>query len=400
MSNKRAIFAIASVPLIMTLGNSMLIPILPAMRRQLHASSFQVSLIITVYSVVAIFLIPVAGFLSDRFGRKAVILPALIVTGIGGLLSGVASVWFDHAYYWILAGRFIQGIGAAGSAPIVLPLVGDLFRSDAEVSEGLGLIETANTFGKAASPLLGSLLAAIVWYAPFWAIPALCLVALLLVGFMVKPPAQQSGSAAPPGIRTFFSSIKSIFRLKGRWLYAIFSIGGICMFVLFGALFYLSQMLEDRYNIEGIWKGAVLAIPTAALCICSFITGKLIGDRKRRMKWLNFSGIGVAAISMLACAWLGSKSLWTDVALIAAGSVGIGIALPCLDALITEGIEKQQRGTVTSFYSSMRFIGVAAGPPVAALLIKPASAFFYLIAGLGGVAVLLAAFAIRPRQDE
>ena len=39
--------------------------------------------------------------------------------------------------------------------------------------------------------------------------------------------------------------------------------------------------------------------------------------------------------------------------------IGIGMALPCLDALITQGIEKEQRGTVTSFYSSMRFIGVA-----------------------------------------
>src|SRR5690625_5777983 len=75
----------------MTLGNSMLIPMLPLMEEQLHISKFQSSLIITVYSVVAIFLIPIAGFLSDRYGRKKVIIPALIVTGIGGFIAGIAS---------------------------------------------------------------------------------------------------------------------------------------------------------------------------------------------------------------------------------------------------------------------------------------------------------------------
>src|SRR5690625_6506875 len=49
---------------------------------------------------------------------------------------------------------------------------------------------------------------------------------------------------------------------------------------------------------------------------------------------------------------------------------GIGMALPSLDALITESLDKQVRGIITSIYSSMRFIGVAAGPPVIALLMK------------------------------
>ena len=46
--------------------------------------------------------------------------------------------------------------------------------------------------------------------------------------------------------------------------------------------------------------------------------------------------------------------------------IGIGVGLPCLDAFITSGIEKEERGTVSSIYSSMRFIGVAAGPPIMA----------------------------------
>ena len=398
-SQKLSLLALSSIPLIMTLGNSMLIPILPSMGHQLKVSSFQISLVITVYSVVAIFLIPVAGFLSDRFGRLKVIIPALILTGLGGLLSAIASTWFDHAYLWILVGRFIQGIGAAGSAPIVLPLVGDMFKEESDVSQGLGIIETSNTFGKVLSPLLGSLLAIVVWHLPFWAIPVLCLGSVLMVAFMVKVP-KKNKKAPTVQVRAYIKQVKELFGDKGRWLFTTFAIGGVCMFVVFGALFYLSQTAEDQYGIKGIWKGVVLAIPTAALCIASFVTGKLIGSNKTRMKWFNFSGIVIVCAMMLVIAWLGGKSIAMDILYIAIGALGIGIALPCLDALIVEGIEKDVRGTVTSFYSSVRFIGVAAGPPVASIMLAPTAApFFYLSAGLVGISLLLALFAIKPGKD-
>lgn len=92
------IISLASIPLIMTLGNSMLIPVLPLMEKELDITKIQSSYIITVYSVVAIFLIPIAGFLSDRFGRKKVIIPALIITGIGGLVAAIASWKMDSHF--------------------------------------------------------------------------------------------------------------------------------------------------------------------------------------------------------------------------------------------------------------------------------------------------------------
>src|SRR5690625_3189229 len=126
------IISLASVPLIMTLGNSMLIPILPLMESKLDISKLQSSYIITVYSVVAIFFIPIAGYLSDRFARKKVLVPALILTGIGGLIAGIASWKMTDPFTVILIGRILQGIGASGAMPIVLPLVGDLFHRDEE----------------------------------------------------------------------------------------------------------------------------------------------------------------------------------------------------------------------------------------------------------------------------
>lgn len=87
------LLALASIPLIMTLGNSMLLPILPQISKELGISAFQVSMLITVYGLMAIVMIPIAGYLSDRFGRKKVILPSLIIAAIGGAVCVVVA-WF------------------------------------------------------------------------------------------------------------------------------------------------------------------------------------------------------------------------------------------------------------------------------------------------------------------
>ena len=87
--------------------------------------------------------------------------------------------------------------------------------------------------------------------------------------------------------------------------------------------------------------------------------------------------------------------------IIIAAAAGLGAALPCMDALITEGIEKQERGTVTSLYSSMRFIGVGLGPPVASLLMNPnPSALFYTIAGIAAITAIIALVWIKPGERK
>src|SRR3954452_20085882 len=114
-NQKWAILSISSIPLVMTLGNSMLIPVLPVMESKLGISPFQSSMIITIYSILAIIFIPLAGFLSDHIGRKKVIIPSLAIAAIGGLISAWA-VWKIYNPYWIiLMGRSLQGIGAAGA---------------------------------------------------------------------------------------------------------------------------------------------------------------------------------------------------------------------------------------------------------------------------------------------
>jgi len=393
---KRDLMALASVPLIMTLGNSMLLPILPQIARELGITGFQVSMIITVYGIVAIFMIPVAGFLSDRFGRKKVILPSLLLAAAGGAVSAIAA-WLmkgTGAYGVILGGRFLQGIGAAGAFPVVIPFIGDLFKEEKEVSKGLGIIETANTFGKVLSPIIGAYLGVWLWFAPFIAIPVLSLLSLLLVAFLVKKPSAQSQTEPVP-FRRFIAGIRSVLKEKGRWLYAIFVVGGICMFITFGVLFYLSETLETGYGLHGAAKGYVLAIPLSLLCLASFAGGKIIGENKSRMKWLGFAGMVLVTGAMVMTNF--PKEIYWIMVYLSLGGIGIGLALPCMDSLITEGIEKENRGTITSLYSSMRFIGVALGPPAVSLLLPGGKwVLFGTLAAFAGLGSLLILFSIKP----
>lgn len=392
------LISVASIPLVMTLGNSMLIPVLPLIEKNLKISSFQSSLLITMYSLAAIILIPIAGFLSDRLGRKLIIIPSLIIAGIGGLLSGWASWKLENPYYVILAGRLLQGVGAAGAFPIVLPLVGDMFFREKDVSHGLGVIETSNTLGKVLSPIVGSFLATFFWFLPFFMFPLFCLISLLMIWILVKTP-KENDQEEIQDVSKFLKTIKRTFQKEGRWVFAIFAIGGLCMFILFGILFYLSSVLEETYQMEGIKKGLVLAIPLAALCLSSYLSGKMIGENKHLMKWMTFWGILLLASAVLFVSF--TTKLFIIIFAILISGVGIGAALPSLDALITSGFEKNERGTITSLYSSMRFIGVALGPPVFAILKDQShQTLFFTSAGLALLAAFTALFLVRPPKED
>ncbi|WP_445506218.1 MFS transporter [Niallia sp. 03190] len=393
--SKMSILSIASIPLVMTLGNSMLIPVLPSIEKKLSISSFQVSMIITVYSIVAILLIPVAGYLSDHIGRKKVIIPSLIITAIGGVIAGLASWMMDNSYWVILLGRALQGVGAAGAFPIVLPLVGDMFKKEEDVSSTLGVIETANTFGKVLSPIFGAFLAGIIWFIPFMSIPVFCLFSILLILFFVKAPANQK---KPLPFKKFILHVREVIKKDKYWLYAIFFIGAIVMFILFAEMFYFSDVLEKTYHIKNIKKGFFLAIPLSALCLTSFIIGKKIKQDQNVMRWITFIAIIAIIIGTIALSF--TNKLPYIITFLTISGIGIGASLPPLDALITEGIEKEEKGTITSLYSSMRFIGVASGPPCMALLIKHAyHVQFYLLSGITILAALAAFFRLKQQKN-
>src|SRR5699024_9868682 len=179
-------------------------------------------------------------------------------------------------------------------------LTGDLFKGG-ERSRVLGIVEASNGLGKVLSPILGALLGLIVWYAVFFAFPVFCLVALILSIFFMK---EKSFRQSPPPFRKYVIGLLSVFKLEGRWLLITYIGGGVCLFTFFGILFYLSDMLEDKHDIDGVVKGLILAIPLLFMVSTSYITGSKIGKDMEKMKKLMLLGFGFMTISYAVLAFV------------------------------------------------------------------------------------------------
>lgn len=393
MNNKGlTLAALSAVPFIMVLGNSMLIPILPQMKEALELSQFEVSLAITLFSIPAGLAIPFAGFFSDRTDRKIIIAIALIVYGLGGLVAGVAAVLLkEQAYLLIMGGRVLQGIGAAGTAPIAIALGGDIFTSN-ERSKVLGLLEAANGLGKVISPILGSLVGLFIWWGVFFLFPVLCLPIALGIVFFVQSP---KSKRQPKPFREYVQAVATIFKEKGISLAAAFLAGTTVLFILFGVLFYLSDLLETKYQIDGVTKGLVIAVPVLAMAVTSYVSGVVTQKRDRLLKPLVVAGLAVQAVSLAIVPFFQDGVYILLGALILAG-VGTGLVLPCLNTLITSSCRIEERGIITALYGGVRFFGVAGGPPMFGVLMDKSLLWTFLVpAILSGSSGLINMFLLR-----
>ncbi|WP_373865216.1 MFS transporter [Paenibacillus koleovorans] len=386
--------AIASIPLVLVLGNSMLVPILPDMQRELGISQFQSSLVITLFSFSAGIFIPVIGYLSDKFSRKVIIIPALIVYGSAGVLAGFGAIW--NSYTVIIIARAIQGMAAAGTAPVAMALVGDLYKGGTE-SKALGLTEASNGTGKVLSPIIGSLLALIVWYASFFAFPVFCALSLVAVIWLIKEPKRDKQEQK---LGAYLKSILQILKQKGRWLITSFVAGSMGLFILFGVLFYLSNRLEEApYNIDGVRKGLVLAIPLLGMVTTSYITGSVIKKNGILMRWLMNIGLILMVIALGATIFFFNK-LYLFIGLLTISSIGTGLLLPCLNTMITGSVEREQRGMITSLYNSLRFLGVAVGPPLFGWMMDKSERLVFISVSVLSLVVLgLVFFLIKPDKQ-
>lgn len=388
-SNALILTVLSSIPVIMVLGNSMLIPVLPTIETRMKITSFQVSLLITLFSISAGIIIPLAGILSDRYGRKRIIAPALLLYGLGGLLTGFASLWDEGIYWMMLTGRIVQGIGAAGTAPIAMALVSDLY-SQSERSSALGIIEAANGLGKVISPILGSLIALITWYAIFFTFPILTVPIALALWFFIKEP-EQNRNVQP--LSTYKENIIKTWNKQGKWLLVAFLAGSVALFILFGVLFFLSDLLEKRYGIDGVVKGLILAIPLLGMSSVSFWAGRHIQQKTRIMKRFIVTGLFILALGMILVPFITNTYLLI-IDLVGIG-IGSGLILPSLNTLITSAVGSQERGIVTSLYGSVRFFGVAIGPPVFGAL---ADSKYLLYLGNGALAAVTGLLAVWTIQ--
>lgn len=220
------------------------------------------------------------------------------------------------------------------------------------------------------------------------------LLPILGIMFLVKEPKLEG---EPPKFKKYVGNVKKIFKKEGRWLIATFFVGTIGLFILFGILFYLSDILETTYNINGLKKGYILAIPLLAMATTSYITGRLIKKNFVLMKTLIIVGLLLMAGALIPMMFF-EKRLAILISLLVLNGIGTGLALPCINSFITGSVDKANRGMITSLYNGVRFGGVALGPPIFGWLMtmKP-WILFGSNAALALLAVLWTSWAIRVK---
>jgi EmrB/QacA subfamily drug resistance transporter len=149
---------------------------LPSIRRDLGVSAAGLQWVMNGYLLVIAALVVTGGRLGDMFGRRTVFTIGLLVFGAGSVLSGAA--WSEGA---IIAGRVVQGIGAAALLPLSLSIVCDVFPAS-DQPRALGIWAAISALALALGPLIGGLLVDLDWRLIFWInVPILALGAAVMV---------------------------------------------------------------------------------------------------------------------------------------------------------------------------------------------------------------------------
>lgn len=383
-----AFTVLCTVPFIMVLGNSMLIPILPEIKANLGLTLTQVGLLITAFSVPAGATIPVAGVLSDHYGRKTIMVPALVIYGLGGLVSGSAAGLLAQPYSWMLAGRVIQGLGAGGTYQLAMALTGDIFTTQ-ERTRALGLLETANGLGKVISPIAGSALALVIWFAPFFAYGLLAIPVALAVARLV-PEHLEEKEKARLDLGAYFHSVGDIFSARGGALAACFLAGMFALLILFGVLSYLSDILRLRYGITGFASGLLIAIPVGLMALTSYLAADHLKENENHLKEAILIGLILMAASLMAIGLV--TNIYLLLMALSVMGTGTGTILPAVNTLITGAAATRERGLITCLYGAMRFFGVALGPPAFGLVTSIGRLPLFTLASLTVAAVAFAAY--------
>lgn len=340
-------FFIGLLPLVIVLGNSMFIPLIPTIEDDLRLTVEESGYFLTIFTIPAAILIPLSGLLSDRYGRKTFALASLVLIMVGCLISSL----FRSHYEWVLVGRFLQGCGAGGVAPLAMTFVADLYDGERR-NRAFAAIELFNGIGKVISPLLGSIALLYAWETSYLILFSVALFAF--IGIETFIPNRRVSMTENESFRVKYKRGKKLFSDHWRWLVPIFISGAIGMFLLFGYLYYLSHAFASVLN------GIVLTIPLLVFTVSTYRTGKALKEHEDSYKRGIVYGFALMLIATLSMIF-SIDTIFMIVSTVAF-AIGFGILLPSANAALASLVSKKERGLMFSLYSMCRFFGVAFSP--------------------------------------
>jgi len=343
----RNLLTIFGVTLIAVLGVASIAPALPTIARELDVSAQRVGLLITVFTFPGALLAPLFGLLADRFGRKVVLAPALLLFAVGGVACTLAP-----DFRWLLIARFVQGIGAAPLGSINVTLIGDLYEGRRRMT-AMGYNASVLSVGTASYPLLGGALAALAWNAPFLlALASLPVVASVI--WVLRSPRlvdqADLGSYAADVLRSF----------RGR-LIALVLASMLTFIMLYGVILtYLPFLMSSRFGSSTAMIGAVLSTMSVTTGVMSSQLGRL--TLRFGVNWVLMVATMLYLVSLLGMMLVNSVlSMLLPVALFGMAN---GLNIPTLQTLIAGEVRREVRAAVMSVNATALRLGQTLGPLV------------------------------------
>ncbi|QIN79144.1 MFS transporter [Rubrobacter marinus] len=359
-----------TVTLMAVLGTSSITPAFPTIVQELGVSPGQVVLLITFFTLPGVLLTFVSGVLSDRFGRKAILVPSLFLFGIAG-----GACMFVRDFELLLGLRALQGVGAASLGATNVTLIGDLFFGN-ERTEALGYNSSVLSIGTASYPAIGGALATFAWYYPF-ALPLFAIPIAFLVMFSLHNPDVRNEQ----GFKEYFGSVWE--HVRDKRVAGLF-VGSLVTFViLFGSLItYLPILMNEFFRASPFVIGVVVASSSLTTALTSTQMGRL-SSRFSEKALIRLSFI-LYAVAL--CAVPLAPNVWTLLVATVVFGVAQSLNLPNSFSLLTAAAPTENRGAFLALNSTILRLGQTVGP----LLMSAAAAGF----GLGGAYFAAAVLAV------
>jgi MFS transporter, ACDE family, multidrug resistance protein len=328
------------------MANTLVTPAIPDIRDAFGVGTAATGLLLAFATAPGILLAPVIGLLADRYGRREVVVPCLVLFGIAGGVSAAAP-----SFHALLALRLLQGVGSAGLINLAVTIIGDHWDG-AERTRYIGRNAAALTASIFVLPPLGGLLTSLggwrLTFAPYW----LALLTAVLVWTRLPP-----STRAAVTFRSQIAEARPYVRTPT--VIGAMTMAFVLFILVFGLVLTVMPLyLADRFNVGPAGRGLMLAVPAVASTLGALNVARVrrrIGTRGTLAVSFGLFVAGFAVIGALPA--LGA----IVVALLLYGA-GEGLSIPTLQDTIASAAPMRNRGSLVALFVGVSRAGQTTGP--------------------------------------
>ncbi len=328
------------------LGFGILLPLLPFYAERYTSNAIIITSLVSVFSLMQFIFAPILGHLSDKYGRK----PLLIISQLGSAI-GYLILAFANSIYMIFLSRVIDGI-TGGNISIAEAYIADISGKE-ERRKSMGLIGLAMGLGFILGPVIGGVLGSINIMLPGLFAASLSFVASVLVGSRLKESLKKSHSEKYDFIHMF-----NVLKVKNIGTIMVVGFLIVLSFTGFMSIFALfAQKIFGYGERENGFLFAYLGI--ISLFVQGFIIRKLSNTFPDRI--VTICSIAMMSVGYILLIMIPSVSVKFILLMFGLGFVGMGFSLfnPSIRSILTKNVEQfgKYLGYLASYSSLARFIG-------------------------------------------